>query len=909
MSATWDLAGTPLNSLHRLHREAMAAFGPESRDEGPFGGQCPREVVLSGQYVPLKVGKDKESGGERAGGVGSLQDAIDAAVSQGGARAGAVVMVGPAGVGKTTAVQRLLVDWAAGTRLLRFAFVFPIGPGGGELSLVDLLSRRYPHLSADALTPVLQNPAPLLFVLDGLDRYQRWWGNTAAPCSSPNLPAPFSSLVSGLVQGTLLPGASVLVTTRPTAALRPLPKFVGQRVEVRGLSRAGRRAYVGRFFPDEEEAAAVLRHLEETVGFYALARLPGFCWTLCSVYKAALGAGRDLPRTLTRVFADATAGLIRRHAVGEAPAGAVVSGLAKMAAHTPLHDTGACSPEEMTAFGLGPFLTSPFLSALVRVDGEPGAEGRAFSFLSPTAAQFLLAVSHYRGDSRGLLELLEETAGRAELLELFLAGLADPAQREPLEGAVGRFDDGRALGFSTWLRETTQEAVPSYHRERHHRCFRLLHQRQDAGLVLEAVGPSARLGLSYAGLSVEESVALGYVATCCGGLKQLNLYNSKTLREGVMLRLVPVIRISNKIILSQSNLSPGSYAHLTAGLRGGRATELDLSYNHSMGDQGLERLCAGLLGSSLQSLWLPVCSVTAAGCGYLATALCSSQLHLLDLRANSIGDLGLAQLSHALESPQCQLRDLRLQLCKLTGASMEALSSALRSGHSALRSLDLRQNSLSDEGMHWLCTALQDPRCSLETLHVFDCGLTGACCAGLADALRSGGGRLTELDLSVNELEDPGALKLCDVLKMADCALQKLRLTRCELGEGVFLELAARGGDSRLTELELGLNKVGDVGAKHLWEALQDPHCKLEHLDVEMVDLTDGCVVDVCAAVRASRTLKTLVLKNNGLTDAAVPDLVAMAQESRTLRELNLQYNDFSEDVFEIMDACGKIKY
>lgn len=54
--------------------------------------------------------------------------------------------------------------------------------------------------------------------------------------------------------------------------------------------------------------------------------------------------------------------------------------------------------------------------------------------------------------------------------------------------------------------------------------------------------------------------------------------------------------------LSQSSLSAGSYTHLTAGLRSGRAKELDLSYSRSTGDQGVERLCAGLAGSSLQTL-------------------------------------------------------------------------------------------------------------------------------------------------------------------------------------------------------------------------------------------------------------------------------------------------------------------
>ncbi|KAG9339669.1 hypothetical protein JZ751_023315 [Albula glossodonta] len=889
---TWDLASTPLQRLSKLHRDAIAVYSLEKRGDSPFGGRCPREVVLNGQYVPLEVGEGEESDREPAGDSECLQDVIVAALSQDRDQPRAVRVVGPAGVGKTTAMQKLLADWAAGKRLPQFTFVFPLALGelgsrAAKLSLADLLCQQHPHLSTDSLPLVLQNPRALFFVLDGLDRFQNQEADTSH-CSNPNLAVPLSALVSSLLWGTLLPGASVLVTSRPIDYLEPEAELECEHVEVRGLSDAGRKAYVGLFFTDQGESTTVLWNMEETMGFYDVIHLPAFCWTLCSVYRAALGAERGLPKTLTHVFADATATLIRLHAMGEAPARDLVLGLGKMAAHSLLHDAKPCDQKEMTTFGLEPFLSSPVLSAFLREDGKPGTDGHVFYFLSPTAAQFLLAVSYFLDgqEGEGVEDLLEEMDGCAELLELFLAGLCDPPQRELLEGAVGKFSSGRTQGFDTWLKETTQEAVPGYSKESHLRCFRLLHQRQDRALVTEAVGPSARLGLSYGGLSAHSAMALSYLAMCCVDLDQLNL-------------------------LSQSHISEGAYAHLSAGLRGGTARELDLAYNSTMGDQGAERLCAGLAGTSLQILRLPSCNLTRACCGHLATALCSTQLHLLDLRGNDIEDQGLVQLSQALRSPKCQLQELNLPMCNLTAVSMESLSSSLRSGHSVLRSLNLTQNSVKDDGMRWLSAALKDPSCPLQSLILSDCELTEACCVGLADALTSGGGKLTELDLSVNELEDSGASHLCSAFKKPGCGLQKLRLERCELGEQTFQELAAvlRVEGSQLRELEVGLNKVGNTGVKHLLDALKDPHCKLELLDIEMVGLQDGCVPDMITAVKASGTLKNLVLKNNGLTDDVVPALVAMAQESHTLRNLNLQYNDFSEDVFEIMDACGKIRY
>lgn len=53
-----------------------------------------------------------------------------------------------------------------------------------------------------------------------------------------------------------------------------------------------------------------------------------------------------------------------------------------------------------------------------------------------------------------------------------------------------------------------------------------------------------------------------------------------------------------------------------------------------------------------------------------------------------------------------------------------------------------------------------------------------------------------------------------------------------------------------------------------------------------MTGLTDACVEDLCAAVRASKTLKSLELRNNSLTDASVPALVEVMQDSDNMKEM-----------------------
>uniref|UniRef100_H2L3V3 NACHT LRR and PYD domain-containing protein n=1 Tax=Oryzias latipes TaxID=8090 RepID=H2L3V3_ORYLA len=421
---------------------------------------------------------------------------------------------------------------------------------------------------------------------------------------------------------------------------------------------------------------------------------------------------------------------------------------------------------------------------------------------------------------------LQSPNGHLDLFLRFLLGLSLQTNQSLLRGLLTQTGSSSQTNQETvqFIKEKISEDLSA---EKSINLFHCLNELNDGSLVEEIQQFLMSGRLSTEKLSPAQWSALVFILLSSEeDLEEFNLKNYSGSEEA-LLRLLPVIKASNKALLDDCNLSERSCAALSSVLstQSSRLRHLDLS-NNNLQDSGVKLLSAGLESPDckLETLRLENCSLSEISCEVLFSALKKNPSNLteLDLSKNqNLQDSGVLHLCGFLESPDCRLQTLRLENCSLSEISCEVLVAALKKNPSNLTELDLSWNqNLQDSGVLHLCGFLESPDCRLQTLRLENCSLSEISCEVLVAVLKKNPSNLTELDLSWNQnLQDSGVLHLCGFLESPDCRLQTLRLENCSFSEisCKVLISALKKNPSNLTELDLSGNQnLQDSGVNHL---------------------------------------------------------------------------------------------
>uniref|UniRef100_A0A3P8QUE9 NACHT LRR and PYD domain-containing protein n=1 Tax=Astatotilapia calliptera TaxID=8154 RepID=A0A3P8QUE9_ASTCA len=491
---------------------------------------------------------------------------------------------------------------------------------------------------------------------------------------------------------------------------------------------------------------------------------------------------------------------------------------------------------------------------------------------------------------------LQSPNGHLDLFLRFLLGLSLQTNQTLLQGLLTLARSSSQTNQITvdYIKEKLSENLSA---EKSINLFHCLNELNDRSLV-EEIQQSLRSGsLSADELSPAQWSALVFILL--SSQKDLDVFDLKKYSpsEEALLRLLPLVKASNKALLSGCNLLERSCEELSSVLSSMRM--LDLS-NNNLQDSGVKLLSVGLKsphctlealrsGSRLfqkllnQLYSLSGCLITEEGCTSLTSALSSNPSHLreLDLSYNHPGDSGMKLLLAGLKDPSWRLDTLRygengLVVSEFSETHCEVMAPSL-SSPSHLTDLDMSGNTLQDSAVKLLCAGLENPNCRLETLRLVSCGLSEISCDYLAAALKSNPSHLRELDLRLNnKLQDSRVKQLCGFLESPGCGLEILRLGSCGLSNIScdYLAAALKSNPSHLRELDLSNNSLQDSGVEQLCGFLESPGCGLEILRLWRCGLSEISCDYLAASLKSNPSyLRELDLSNNNMQNSGVKKL------------------------------------
>ncbi|KAG2457679.1 NAL12 protein, partial [Polypterus senegalus] len=488
-----------------------------------------------------------------------------------------VLLSGAAGIGKSTAVHKILFDWARDAQYKKFKYVFLFKFGElnlleeeeAEMSLVRLIMRYYKHLNDSDLVmrEILHMPESVLFIFDGLDEY-KYQLNFAQRtlCLNPEAPYPVHILIISLLCGELLKKCSVLITSRPSALQSLYVDGFDRFAKVLGFFPEQQKMYIQKFFANTVQSNKAIKYVQQNAMLSSVVHIPFYCRVICCVlldhFTVITGdKNAPLPQTNTELLVMFLYSILSCHSEEPEEKKCMLVKLGKMAYYGLSKKTSVFYEKyEISSYDLQSSLSCPansdFLLEILK--RENTLEHTAYKFLNVTMQEFMAACSFFLDppeDIENLFVKLDSCEnGDYDILTQFLAGLANLTVTEKLEGVLKEFQRKTAERILEWVKEKAQTALQGGDKNEQMKAFTCLAETQNKELIRDLIGKDFKLDYTPAALNPLYYSVLNTVISCCGEVEELKFSHSD-MSLSALKQMLPGLSLCKRVMLGENGVS------------------------------------------------------------------------------------------------------------------------------------------------------------------------------------------------------------------------------------------------------------------------------------------------------------------------------------------------------------------
>ena len=855
-----------------------------------------------------------------------------------------LLLSGRAGVGKTTTLQWLAQQWASDGWATQFTLLFLIqlrilSNTHTNVSAIELLTLYgLFQLTGEGSQQVLYSwlkiaADGLVLLMDGLDEIAKFSEKlkNCPQITDLNQKAHPIDVCINIIRGNLLPGCTIIFTSRPFTGLCSL--HTDTAFEILGLTQKQVKEYVEK--KHHKRAEYVMSIIHRNPLLMSVCGITFYCMAVSTLLSEGVEILDEEIKTYTRLTAFIIVQYVNRK-LPELPFVIQVHSYFQKLAH--LAEIGIFQSKQnqglsrlvfneydLSEVGLDPSdLESVKKGGILNMkEVKTGKRNCIYAEFLHLTMQEMLAVAHLLSKPLPTEEVLRDvfSSNQFNMARMYLFGFQHDKESDWIR------DVCRAVSPSGLCADSDNSAHISEFlkslctgQENKLRVCQLVHESQMEELarsVVDYVAPDGVLTIENTPMTAIDMGAIAFVCQYSHTLTNITLkgVNADDTFMKVMYSSLIQPHITSLQSLDVSNNYIGSEGAVTLAAAVQQShclKKLDVSTN-SIGDEGAKALAEALYANvNLISLLVHSNRIGLDGKLDLAKAMFTNRsLQELDVSRNVDDDRAtspmLSNLSRGVtvsviatvtnpDGTETVIEDLHTKKCErelnvswsyIGDVGAKALARILCTNE-ILTTLNLQFNDIGPDGAKALAEALHS-NTYLYELDISNNEIRNDGAKAIAAALTTNGS-LKTLNLETNYIGPEGAAALAEALHTNKC-LQELSLSSSYIGdEGAQALARALGTNESLTTLQLCGSAIGPVGAAALAEALHTNTC-LQELNVSDNQIGDEGAKAVAGALSTNGSLTTLDLCDSAIGPEGAAALAEALHTNTCLQELNLSDN------------------